>query len=45
MELVGKAPLELIDAVPELGAIKAGKIEDQLDKISLGLIAHMAGEG
>jgi hypothetical protein len=44
MELVGKAPLELIDAVPELGAIKAGNIEDQLEKVSLGLIAHMAGE-
>ena len=45
MELVGKAPLELIDAVPELGAIKAGEIDDQLEKVSLGLIAHMAGEG
>ena len=45
MELVGKAPLELIDAVPELGAIKAGEIDDQLEKVSLGLIAHMAGKG
>ncbi len=45
MELVGKAPLELIDAVPELGAIKAGNIDNQLGKVSLGLIAHMAGEG
>ena len=45
MELVGKAPLELIDAVPELGAIKAGNIEDQLEKVSLGLIAYMSGEG
>jgi predicted phosphodiesterase len=44
-ELVGKVPLELIDAVPELGAIKAGNIDDQLEKVSLGLIAHMAGEG
>lgn len=45
MELVGKAPLDLIDAVPELAAIQAGNIEDQLEKVSLGLIAHMAGEG
>ena len=45
MELVGKAPLELIDAVPELGAIQTGEIVDQLEKVSLGLIAHMAGEG
>jgi DNA repair exonuclease SbcCD nuclease subunit len=45
MELVGKSPLELIDAVPELGAIKTGNIDDQLEKVSLGLIAHMAGEG
>ena len=45
MELVGKAPLELIDAVPELGAIKAGEIDDQLEQVSLGLIAHMAGKG
>jgi len=45
MELVGKAPLELIDAVPELGAIRAGNIGDQLEKISLGLIAHLVGNG
>lgn len=45
MELVGKAPLELIDAVPELGAIKTGNIEDQLEKVSMGLIAHLVGEG
>ena len=45
MELVGKAPLELIYAVPELSAIKAGNIEDQLEKISLDLIAHLVGEG
>ena len=45
MELVGKAPLELIDAVPELAAIQAGNIEDQLEKVSQSLIAHMAGEG
>jgi predicted MPP superfamily phosphohydrolase len=45
MELVGKAPLELIDAVPELGAIKVGNIEDQLEKVSLGLIANLASEG
>lgn len=45
MELVAKAPLELIDAVPELGAIQSGHIEDQLEKVSLGLIAHMAGDG
>ena len=45
MELVGKAPLELIDVVPELGAIQTGNIDDQLEKVSLGLIAHMAGEG
>ena len=45
MELVGKSPLELIDAVPGLGAIKAGEIDDQLEKVSLGLIAHMAGKG
>ncbi len=45
MELIGKAPLELIDAVPELAAIQTGNIDDQLEKVSLGLIAHMAGEG
>lgn len=45
MELIGKVPLELIDAVPELSAIKAGEIDDQLEKVSLGLIAHMASEG
>ena len=45
MELVGKVPLELIDAVPELGAIQTGNIDDQLEKVSLVLIAHMAGEG
>ena len=44
MELVGKAPLELIDAVPELGAIKAGEIDDQLGKVSQSLIAHMASK-
>ncbi len=45
MELVGKAPLDLIDAMPELGAIKEGKIDDQLEKVSQSLIACMAGEG
>jgi DNA repair exonuclease SbcCD nuclease subunit len=45
MALVGKAPLELIDAVPELAAIQAGNIEDQLEKVSQSIIAHMAGEG
>ncbi len=45
MELVGRAPLELIDAVPELSAIKAGNVEDQLEKVSLGLIAHLVGDG
>lgn len=45
MELVGKVPLELIDAVPELGVIKSGKIKDQLDIISQGLIAHMSSGG
>lgn len=42
MELVGKAPLELIDAVPELKAIQTGDINDQLEAVSLGLIAHMS---
>ncbi len=41
MELVGKAPLELIDAVPELKAIQTADINDQLEAVSLGLIAHM----
>ena len=45
MELVAKAPLELIDQVSELGAIKAGNIEDQLEKISQDLIAHLVSEG
>ena len=45
MELVGKAPFELIDAVPELSAIKTGNIKDQLDIISQGLIAHMSSGG
>jgi predicted MPP superfamily phosphohydrolase len=45
MELVRKAPIDLIDAVPELSAIKEGNIEDQLKKISQGLIACMVGEG
>lgn len=42
MELVGKAPLDLIDAVPELKAIQTGDINEQLEAVSLGLIAHMS---
>jgi DNA repair exonuclease SbcCD nuclease subunit len=45
MELVAKAPLELIDAVPDLGEIQKGDIKRQLEAVSLGLIAHMSGGG
>jgi DNA repair exonuclease SbcCD nuclease subunit len=44
MELVAKVPLELIDMVPELVEIQAGDITNQLEAVSLGLIAHMSGE-
>ena len=45
MGLVTKAPLELIDEVSELGAIRTGNIEDQLEKVSRDLIAHLVSEG
>ena len=45
MVLVTKAPLELIDKVSELGAIRTGNIEDQLEKVSRDLIAHLVSEG
>jgi len=45
MEIVAMAPLELIDAVPELGEIQTGDIKKQLEAVSQGLIAHMSGEG
>lgn len=45
MVLIGKVPLELLDAVPELKEIKAGNIKDQLDSVSLALIARMSNGG
>ena len=44
IKLVGKAPLELIDAMPELEMIKNGEIDEQLEKVSQGLIARLVGE-
>ena len=45
MELVSKAPLELINAVPELQSIQARDVKDQMDAVSQGLIAHMSNGG
>lgn len=45
MEFVAKVPLELFDAVPELAEIQAGDIKNQLEAVSLGLIAHVSGNG
>lgn len=45
MGLIGKVPLELLDAVPEFKAIQAGNIKNQMDAVSLALIAHMSNGG
>ena len=45
MELVGKAPLELIDAVPELRSIQTGEAKKHLETVSQGLIAYMSNGG
>ena len=45
MELVGKAPLELIDTVPELRSIQTGEVKKHLEAVSQGLIAHMSNGG
>jgi len=43
--LIGKAPLELIEAVPELDIIRSGNIDELLEHVSQALIARMSGDG
>lgn len=45
MALIGKAPLELIEAVPELDIIRSGNIDELLEHVSQALIARMSGDG
>jgi len=45
MALIGKAPLELIEAVPELDIIRSGNVDKLLGEVSQALIARMSGEG
>ena len=43
--LVVKLPLDVINAMPELKAIRAGDFAEVLDEVAPGLIAHLASVG
>jgi DNA repair protein SbcD/Mre11 len=43
--LVDRAPPELLQAVPELVAIRSGELSDLVREVAPGLVAHLAGKG
>ncbi|TVQ83849.1 MAG: DNA repair exonuclease [Chromatiaceae bacterium] len=43
--LVDRAPQELLQAVPELAAIRSGDLADLVREVAPGLVAHLAGNG
>ena len=43
--LVDRAPAELLQAVPELAAIRSGELADLVREVAPGLVAHLAGNG
>ncbi len=45
MQLVGKLPLEVISALPDLDVIRAGNVEDLVHKTTPSLVAHVAKAG
>lgn len=45
LQLVGKAPFELTEAVPEFKSIRSGDIAQIVKGVSPGLIAHLAKAG
>ena len=45
MQLVGRLPLEVISALPDLEAIRAGNVQDLVYKTSPSLVAHVAKAG
>ena len=42
MQLVGKVPLELVDTVPELEAIRSGQVQSLVRRTASSLLAHIA---
>ena len=45
MHLIGKVPLELVKAVPEMEAIRAGQIQGLVRSTAASLVAHVAKAG
>ncbi len=45
MQLVGKVPLELVDAVPELESIRSGQVQSLVRSTASSLVAHVAKAG
>lgn len=45
MQLVGKVPLELVDAIPELEAIRSGQVQNLVRSTASSLVAHVAKAG
>ncbi len=45
MQLVGKVPLELVDSVPELEAIRSGQVQSLVRSTASSLVAHVAKAG
>jgi exonuclease SbcD len=45
MQLVGKLPLEVILALPDLAAIRTGNVQDLVDRTTPSLVAHVAKAG
>lgn len=43
--LVDRAPAELLQAMPELAAVRSGELADLVRDVAPGLVAHLAGHG